>query len=611
MTANGFLDPNQLGGVRQRSTTDAGVYLTHIICAGWLRQCHTSVIAFDIAQFFPSLNHDFLSICLKKAGLNTNVVGFFNSYHSNRSTIYTLNNFSSPAFNTNVGVGQGSALSPILSAIYLAPVIKIFNKRIKNLKENILTDILSFMDDSLLISQEKSYSLSSFFLLCSYNIISKTLINAGLVMEHSKTELFHFTRARHPPNPSIDLSSVGGPVISPKPIWRYLGFYFNCRLNFNYHTHFYVTKCLSTLSAMKMLGNSSRGFLPIQRRLLYRTCILSIALYRFQLWFFKGTSIIKNITELKKMQQRAALWITGAFQTFSSEGIEAIASLIPITLHLRKLNGRHHLCYASIPPSHAINSLLDSQHAKNQMPHKTATSKLTAKQQANLKSPIKDVNERLNSIRNCFNPLHPLFTPGSRIVDHFSSRISFHSPSSSSDEDLNQHLQNLNLAFRSSQVNHNSAAVITDGGIKKSHVVTAAVHIWADNSVIKQLQVHSLNITSIKAELMAVCTGLIPAIEIDNIHDITVITDSITAARKILESKVDPLQNMLIPLATAVKTFLSKDGRNKICFWYCPSRAEWPRHKLVDDQVKASSCTPTFPSKESHLLSYSGNMIIM
>jgi len=75
-------------------------------------------------------------------------------------------------------------------------------------------------------------------------------------------------------------------------------------------------------------------------------------------------------------------------------------------------------------------------------------------------------------------------------------------------------------------------------------------------------------------ELMAICTGLIPAIKIDNIHNITVITDSMAAAREILESKVDPLQNMVIPLAAAVKTFLSKDSRNKIHFWYCPSRAE-------------------------------------
>ena len=49
LSANGFLDPNQLGGIRQRSTIDAGMYLTYLIRTGWTRECHTSVIAFDIA----------------------------------------------------------------------------------------------------------------------------------------------------------------------------------------------------------------------------------------------------------------------------------------------------------------------------------------------------------------------------------------------------------------------------------------------------------------------------------------------------------------------------------------------------------------------------------
>jgi len=89
LLANGFLDPNQLGGIRQRLTIDAGMYFTHLIHAGWMKECHTSVIAFDIAQFFPSLNHDFLSLCLAKAGLNANVLKFFINYHSNRSTTYT------------------------------------------------------------------------------------------------------------------------------------------------------------------------------------------------------------------------------------------------------------------------------------------------------------------------------------------------------------------------------------------------------------------------------------------------------------------------------------------------------------------------------------------
>jgi len=62
--------------------------------------------------------------------------------------------------------------------------------------------------------------------------------------------------------------------------------------------------------------------------------------------------------------------------------------------------------------------------------------------------------------------------------------------------------------------------------------------------------------------------------EINNIHDIIVITNSITVAKKILESKVDPLQNMFISLAFAIKAYLSKDGRNKIHFWYCSSKAK-------------------------------------
>jgi len=61
------------------------------------------------------------------------------------------------------------------------------------------------------------------------------------------------------------------------------------------------------------------------------------------------------------------------------------------------------------------------------------------------------MNECLNSIHKYFNPLNPLFSPGSRIVDHFPSRISFHLPLSSLDDNLFSHIQNLNNTFSWSQ----------------------------------------------------------------------------------------------------------------------------------------------------------------
>jgi len=54
---------------------------------------------------------------------------------------------------------------------------------------------------------------------------------------------------------------------------------------------------------------------------------------------------------------------------------------------------------------------------------------------------------------------------------------------------------------------------------------------------------------------MAICLGLIPAMEEESIHNIIVITDSIAAAKKFFESKTDPLQNMFIPVTSAIDSF--------------------------------------------------------
>jgi len=64
---------------------------------------------------------------------------------------------------------------------------------------------------------------------------------------------------------------------------------------------------------------------------------------------------------LGKIQRRAAIWILRAFKTSPSYGIEAIAGLIPINLHLQKLGGCSQLQANKLPSSHLIHSLIDSQ----------------------------------------------------------------------------------------------------------------------------------------------------------------------------------------------------------------------------------------------------------
>ena len=80
VASNNFIHPSQLGGLKFKSTADAGIVLTHIVRLGWAKGKATSSLAFDISQFFPSLNHCFLVLILEKAGLDSKVVSFFSNY---------------------------------------------------------------------------------------------------------------------------------------------------------------------------------------------------------------------------------------------------------------------------------------------------------------------------------------------------------------------------------------------------------------------------------------------------------------------------------------------------------------------------------------------------
>ena len=238
---------------------------------------------------------------MTKASFDNRISQFFSNYLVNKYTQYVWNHFTSPAFNTDVGVGQDSALSLILSALYVAPLFHIFQKRIINF--SIPVSLFSFVDDGLFVFQKKSWEKSNNTLLSSYSVISSLFNDFGLAIEHSKSEVFYFSRATKENNPPpLDLRSAGGPTLKSKSTWQYLGFFFDKKLFFRYHTHYYANKAISTIKSMKMLGNSTRDLSPVHKHLLYWTCILPIVLYRLQLWYFKGAPTFYSLKDLKKMQ---------------------------------------------------------------------------------------------------------------------------------------------------------------------------------------------------------------------------------------------------------------------------------------------------------------------
>ena len=221
---------------------------------------------------------------------------------------YVWNNFSSHFVNVNIGVGQGLALSLVLSALYLAPFLHILEKWLKSL--NLQTSLLSFVDNGLLITQSKSFETSNTYLFCSYNVALNLLTKFRLQVEHSKTRVFYFSRAHGIFNPpSLDLLPLDSLILSPKSSWHYLSFIFNRKLSFYSHINFYANKVISTIKCMKILSNSTRGLNPYQKHLIYRCYAMPIVLYGFQLRHYNKAPLLYLMKIINKMQRRVAWWI--------------------------------------------------------------------------------------------------------------------------------------------------------------------------------------------------------------------------------------------------------------------------------------------------------------
>jgi len=102
-------------------------------------------------------------------------------------------------------------------ALDIAFSFYIFEKRTKNLSIPIIVYILFFVDNSLFVSQKKSYEKSNVILFYSYSIILFFFSQFGLMIEHNKSEIFYFSKLTKNTNlPLLDFRFAEDAILRPK-----------------------------------------------------------------------------------------------------------------------------------------------------------------------------------------------------------------------------------------------------------------------------------------------------------------------------------------------------------------------------------------------------------
>ena len=344
-----------------------------------------------------------------------------------------------------------------------------------------------------------------------------------------------------------------------------MSFIFDCKLSFHKHIDFYANKAISTVKCMKLLGNSSRGISPLQKRLLYRCCILPIALYGFQLWYYNKAPLSYHMKILDKIQRRAVIWILGAFKTSPSMGIKAIAGIIPIKFHLRKIARRSEIHLFKLPSNHLLKSLMDDLPPLSSMPNSYRIGTLTNCQRNLTKGHLINSYNKAHGIFPSFSPLNPEFSPGRHIMDEFSNCFSFNLVNKKEKEKYKTCAQELDDMVLSNSSLPQSALVITDASIKND-IAISVLHIHIANRPLTKTVHHASFVTSTEVELFVIRCGINQACSIDSISKIIVITNSIHAAKKIFDSEFHLYQLHSAAILIELWRFFNSNLNNSIEF---------------------------------------------
>jgi len=105
-----------------------------------------------------------------------------------------------------------------------------------------------------------------------------------------------------------------------------------------------------------------------------------------------------------------------------------------------------------------------------------ATSQLTFKQNLKIKSPIVDINHRLNQILPAFDNLNKELSPGFRLVDTFPNRFSFNVVKHKDAKARTAHLNKLENVYRASKDDPNTLFIISDVSLK-NNIATSVTYI--------------------------------------------------------------------------------------------------------------------------------------
>ena len=282
-------------------------------------------------------------------GFAPSLCSWVRSFLTDRRITLSFNGEPLPEIVLNHGTPQGSPMSPILSALYILPLLRLAETwQFRSLS--------SYVDDGAIVATGANHQSIRQRCADGFFIVTDWLLRNGLKVDPDKTEFITFQRRLARPHlvgtrlPFLDLRIPSGGTLQVRRSSnvRYLGVFIDENFKWDTHASIMAARARSSLRGL-LLGNSVRGLDFDNWRRVFHAIILPVLLYGLPLWSHHPSR--RLVQTLQVAQNEAVRRISGSFRTTPIEPLHNMLAIPPIRFTIAKYRAAFTARLSRLPPT--------------------------------------------------------------------------------------------------------------------------------------------------------------------------------------------------------------------------------------------------------------------
>ncbi|EFQ86329.1 hypothetical protein PTT_08206 [Pyrenophora teres f. teres 0-1] len=347
--------PDEQFGAPGGDTVKALQYLLNSVYLGWSYgdpgnnkksqfSRESTLLGLDIKGAYDHVDRTKLLQVLANYGIPDWLIRLVASFLSERSTILDFHGDRSETYWVNIGIPQGSPVSPILFLFFTAPLFKSFKVKFPGCT----VTKLAYVDDTYLLVTSNSFKKNNDILVTLHRELMLWAEPNGIHFSPHKYKVLHFQRPHTklfttlPDIPGLGKDPRSVLVTDEDPL-RILGVIVDPRLTWKSHVQHVIEKAERKMHDLQRTFGRAWGPSLSRIRALYNTTVLPRITYACGAWYmqgFEGKSQRhfreSNLQALKIFHYQSLVRISGALNGTSTAMLLKEIYIDPIEVTLQR-----------------------------------------------------------------------------------------------------------------------------------------------------------------------------------------------------------------------------------------------------------------------------------